>query len=387
MNANLNMFNMMHGASLLLLARAAYEARDSLQAVLYPLGRAHVEEASGRCVTEDQAGGSARFLDGTYTNHAGTRNFKLYVPSGYHGQALPLVVMLHGCKQDPDDFADGARMNALAEEQQCLVVYPEQTWFANGYKCWNWFKAVDQQRDQGEPSLIAGITRQIIDTYHVDTQRVYIAGLSSGGSMAVIMGTTYPDLYVAIGVHSGLAYAGAHDLYSAIIAMRIGARVVLQHRDHQVASMPACEPFRRSFFMAIWTPLSTRTTAIMSWRNTRSLAMAASCRLKPNALWSRVKYPMAMRTRAPYTRIDADAALRNNGWCMAPVMRGRAAATAGRSPIPRAPTRHAKCCVFSMRSRGPISVNDLSVLADSPDARHDRKRSGSRNYMHCINEH
>lgn len=171
----------------------------------------------------DIAGGSAgRFIAGSYTNQAGSRTYKLYIPSGYHGQALPLMVMLHGCTQSPDDFAAGTRMNAIAEERKCFVVYPAQSQSANTSKCWNWFNAVDQQRDQGEPSIIAGITRQIISSQHIDARQVYVAGMSAGGAMAVIMGTLYPDLYAAIGVHSGLPYASAHDLPSGLAAMKGG---------------------------------------------------------------------------------------------------------------------------------------------------------------------
>jgi poly(hydroxyalkanoate) depolymerase family esterase len=172
--------------------------------------------------TRDIVPDGARFVEGTYNSPAGSRAYRLFIPSRYQERPLPLVVMLHGCTQSPDDFAAGTRMNFIAEEQNCLVVYPAQPSHANQAKCWNWFRTADQQRGRGEPSLIAGITRQIMDDYSVDRKRVYVGGLSAGAAAAAIMGATYNDLYAAIGIHSGLACGAATDLPSALVAMRQG---------------------------------------------------------------------------------------------------------------------------------------------------------------------
>ena len=162
-----------------------------------------------------------RFIAGSYTHPQGTRPYKLYVPSGYTtAKALPLIVMLHGCTQNPDDFAAGTRMNAIADERQCFVLYPAQTRKANRSQCWNWFRRAHQRRDKGEPAIIAGMTREIVKRYGIDARKVYVAGLSAGGAMAAVMGAAYPDLYAAIGIHSGLPVGSAHDVQSAFAAMR-----------------------------------------------------------------------------------------------------------------------------------------------------------------------
>jgi len=171
----------------------------------------------GEAVTPAAPGES--FTAGHFRNDGGGRDYKLFVPAGA-AAARPLVVMLHGCTQDPDDFARGTRMNALAREHGVLVLYPAQSRKANAQGCWNWFKHNHQARGKGEPAILAGMVRDMIARHQVDPDRVYVAGLSAGGAMAAILGDAYPDLFAAVGVHSGLPAGSATDVQTAFAAMR-----------------------------------------------------------------------------------------------------------------------------------------------------------------------
>ena len=204
------------------LPKPLYDVLSRLNQIGSVPGTAERGRRPSRHARNEIAAGGGQFLARTFSNDAGHRIYKLYVPTGYQGKAVPLIVMLHGCTQSPDDFAVGTRMNTIAEEHTFLVAYPAQSASANISKCWNWFNPGDQERDRGEPSLIAGITRQIIRDYSIDPRRVYIAGLSAGAAAAAVMGMAYPDLYAAVGVHSGLACGLAHDVASAFAAMRQG---------------------------------------------------------------------------------------------------------------------------------------------------------------------
>ena len=164
---------------------------------------------------------TGQFLWREITTPSGARRYKLFVPSRYDGSAaMPLVVMLHGCTQDPDDIARGTRFNELAEEKSVLVAYPEQPESQNPKKCWNWYDPAHQKRDSGEPALIGGITRQVLHDYRVDSRRVYVAGVSAGAAMAVIVALVYPELFAAVGLHSGIAYGAATNVMEALSAMQ-----------------------------------------------------------------------------------------------------------------------------------------------------------------------
>jgi poly(hydroxyalkanoate) depolymerase family esterase len=175
----------------------------------------------------------AQFLTRSFSCDAGTRMYKLYIPVSAHERPRGLVVMLHGCTQDPDDFATGTNMNVLADTHGLLVAYPAQPRSANGSCCWNWFNPQDQMRDAGEPSILAGIARAVASDYQLDRSRVFAAGLSAGGAMAAVLAETYPDVFSAVGIHSGLAYRSANDVMSAFAVMRGNAAPSFKDRQRR----------------------------------------------------------------------------------------------------------------------------------------------------------
>ena len=172
--------------------------------------------------TPTQESALGQFCGGSYAHGSLTRRYKLYLPPNAAGASLPLVVMLHGCTQNADDFAAGTDMNERARAQGFFVLYPEQSHDANPSRCWNWFKHNHQRRDSGEPGLIASLTRAVIAEHGIDARRVYVAGLSAGGAMAAIVAATHPDLFAAAGVHSGLPCGAASNVSEALAVMNTG---------------------------------------------------------------------------------------------------------------------------------------------------------------------
>lgn len=161
----------------------------------------------------------ASFAADRFENHAGGRDFLTYIPASAAQKPTGLVMMLHGCTQTHADFAVGTGMNALAERHGFVVLYPLQSRGENMQSCWNWFSPHDQRRDRGEPAILAGMARHVASAQGVPADRVFVAGLSAGAAMAVILGQTHDDTFAAIGAHSGLPYGAAHNVPSAFAAM------------------------------------------------------------------------------------------------------------------------------------------------------------------------
>jgi len=150
-------------------------------------------------------------------------SYRLYLPSGSSRRAtLPLIVMLHGCRQDPLSFAEGTRMNTLAEERRCAVLYPEQSKRSNSLRCWNWFESSSLE-GQGDAALIARLIDQVTKRRPVDPRRVYVVGMSAGGAMACILAVRHSRLFAACAIHSGVMYGAASSPMQALAAMRSGA--------------------------------------------------------------------------------------------------------------------------------------------------------------------
>ena len=171
-----------------------------------------------------QAQAVGRFVDGSISTNDGMRRWRLWVPGAYDAsRKYPLIVMLHGCTQDPDDLARGTRVTEHADRNGLLVLLPEQPESANPKKCWNWFDQAHQRRDAGEPALIAGATRQVMDAWSIDGRRIYVAGISAGAAMASLVAVAYPDVYAAVALHSGIPYRAASNVMEGVGVMAKGA--------------------------------------------------------------------------------------------------------------------------------------------------------------------
>ena len=190
---------------------------------------ARIIDAERRTHAPQAAEDTEQWLRGTFAHQGRTVDYMLFVPVSAAGQRevqQPLIMMLHGCTQNAADFAAGTRMNEHARACGAMVLYPEQAQRVNAQKCWNWFKSQHQQRGRGEPALLTALVQHIAQQQHADQRRVYVAGLSAGGAMADVLGHCYPDVYAAVGVHSGLPHGAAHDVASALTAMRTGTAPV-----------------------------------------------------------------------------------------------------------------------------------------------------------------
>jgi poly(hydroxyalkanoate) depolymerase family esterase len=254
-------------------------------AVVLPDGGV-VAPDGGTIVPTSDAGDAASGSD-AITGHLGSslpltlegRNVLLYVPSARTpGKPLPLVVMLHGCTQTPADFETGTGMDAVAEQNGFFVAYVEEPTSANPEQCWNWFLPADQSRGSGEPMLLANIVKDLSTSYEVDPTRVFAAGLSAGAAMAVVLGATYPDVFAAIGVCSGLEYAAGTDETSALTASASGGPDPTKQGDLAFSAMGASA---RPVPVMVWhgdqdqvVNVTNATQIIQQWSETDTRAGA-----------------------------------------------------------------------------------------------------------------
>ena len=177
-----------------------------------------------------QPAGQTGFSSGEFTHAELSIPYRLYIPSTHPARPMPLLVLLHGCTQDATDFATGTAMNCVADENGIAVLYPSQTASANANKCWNWFEPAHQRRGIGEPAALSAMTRQVISEHALDPHRVFVAGMSAGGAMAVVLGEQYPELFAAVGIHSGLPSGVASNVMQALSAMKCGSNPVIRER-------------------------------------------------------------------------------------------------------------------------------------------------------------
>jgi poly(hydroxyalkanoate) depolymerase family esterase len=231
------------------------------------------------------------WISGSVSNAAGARTYQLWVPSGYDAKKpAPLITMLHGCMQKPENLAASSGMNEIAEQNNFLVLYPEQNAEANPLRCWNWFDPKHQERDAGEPALLAAIVRQVFNTYSIDTKRVYVAGISAGGAMAIVMGATYPDLFSAIGVSAGLEYKAANSAESGLAAMKQGGPDPAQQGGAAFKAMGESARARRRMPLIVFqgtadpyvNPLNAEQV-ILQWAKTNDYLEDNKDREKPQA--------------------------------------------------------------------------------------------------------
>ncbi|MDR5886863.1 PHB depolymerase family esterase [Vreelandella janggokensis] len=292
------------------------------------------------------------FTTGSFSCRAGARDYKLFIPSGYHGQALPLVVMLHGCTQNPDDFAAGTDMNRLAEAQLCCVLYPAQPTTANTSKCWNWFKAEDQQREGGEPAILAGMTRQVIHQHGLDAGRVYVAGLSAGAAMATTLAMTYPDLFAAVGVHSGLPHGVAKSLPDALGAMQGGTGPLggAAQSATWASKVPAII-FHGDRDTTVHPSNADRVAA--QYASHPGGGRAGLTELAAKLPSNRAAWPTGMPTRVRFIAMPAASRAWSSGRYTERATPGQAAALRAATQTPKALMRQAKCCVFSFSTSWP----------------------------------